>query len=310
MFISFGFLPPRGLLAQVNLKLQSLGRRFKSHDVTYVFEHIPKTAGTTFNFSYLPAAFAGSEVVIIPGGPDERQREIERLKSLSGTRLKRYKIISGHHAEKLRPHLLQVRWLTLVRDPVERAISSYLHAIHHPGARDTLGKEIQASGLTLVQYVEREWLLPRSNDLGGLRDLQARVLLGTDHANIVADRELVRDRIRQRYHLVGCTEAFESFLFLLHIRDGFPLVLFKNRMVRRERERFQVTAEELAVLARLTASDRVVYDVTREEFDRDFSEALTPELRGLFERYCAALRTFQTGDPDGAESRAAIYREV
>lgn len=274
----------------------------------FIFHHIPKTAGSTFLLSYLPTAFSRSRVAIVPGDTALSEPELERLATLPPEEKTRYKVIAGHHVGRLRAVFPGALWLTLVRDPVERAVSSYLHALFHPPARKIWGTELERDGLGVAEYVEQEWFLPRSNELGGLQNLQAKVLLGPDFEEVLHDEGQTKSRLQSRYSLVGYTEAFELFVFLLHVYYGFPLVLFQRRLVRQERATFRITAEEATRIERVNKYDRLLYRAVREEFDRRAAEALTPPVEALYRRYLAKLEEFQEANKEN-EHAAAIYSD-
>ena len=117
----------------------------------FIFEHIPKTAGTTFNLSYLAAAFPSEEIIIVPGYARQNREGLDNLIARPLSERLRLKMIAGHNTGLLRPHFPAARWLTLVRDPVERVISSYLHSRFHVDTRETRGKEIESSKLSVAQ---------------------------------------------------------------------------------------------------------------------------------------------------------------
>ena len=197
-------------------------------------------------------------------------------------------MVSGHNAGKLRGFYPEARFLTLVREPVARAISSYLHAKYHHDAWEHTGRKFQELGMSLAQYVEANWLEQQHN-------LQSGILLGSasDHNALNNDEEMIAT-IRSRFHLVGYTEAVELFLFYLHLTEGFPLVLFNNRLVRQERATFQATAEDLAVIERHNQLDRRIYCAARMEFDRKVGEIWSNETEQFYRKYLEALELYRS----------------
>src|SRR5688572_7297462 len=199
-----------------------------------VFDHIPKTAGTTFRRSYLTCALRADERWILAGG-EANQQDRERFLATPPAERARVRVVAGHHVESLRPHLPGARFVTVVRDPVQRAISSYLHVMFHAGA-ETSRAALRVEQPTLAQFAQR-YETP---------NVQSRVLLGEDHDDLPPDE--IRTRLDSRYALIGYTEAFDEFVFLLHLSEGLPLCLYNNRLVRAERERFVPSPEDLEVL--------------------------------------------------------------
>ncbi len=76
------------------------------------------------------------------------------------------------------------------------------------------------------------------------RNAQSRILLGEDYEHL--DNAGITQRLDARYMLVGYTEAFDEFVFMLHMTEGLPLCQYGNRLVRAERQSYQPSADDLA----------------------------------------------------------------
>lgn len=266
----------------------------------YIFHHVFKTGGTSFNLSYLPAAFEPDEVFVLRGSAGQNGEDLDRAVGFATGERNRLKLIAGHNTGELRPHYPGARFLSLVREPVSRTVSSYLHSRYHEDAWEISGRRIQEENVDLSSFVEANWF-------GKERNLQSRLLLGLEFIqNGPATDVAMTERIRQRFHLIGYTEAFELFLFYLHVTEGFPLVLFNNRLVRKERATFQTTAADVAVIERYNQFDRDLCRCARAEFDRKTAEIWTSELDGMYQRYLEALDSYRQetqGDPNAAPLR-------
>lgn len=243
-----------------------------------VFDHIPKTAGTTFRRSYLTCALPRDERLILSGG-EHNESERQRLISMTPDKRQRLRVVAGHGAESLRPHLPGARFITLIRDPVDRAISSYLHARFHEGG-DELWAAVRQNGLTLGEFVRR-YVPP---------DAQSRLLVGDDYTSLDAGR--MRQRLRARYALVGYTEAFAEFVFLLHRTEGLPLCLFNDRLVRAERSEYVPPAADIDLVRQLTEADTCLHRIVREDIHARL-DALTAAERRTLARYLEALKAFR-----------------
>jgi hypothetical protein len=102
-----------------------------------------------------------------------------------------------------------------------------------------------------------------------MQNRQAKTLLGEDTTDIdISSSAALQERIRSRFDLVGCTEQFELFLFLLHKTEGFPLVLFNNRLVRREQFSLELQPGDLEAIKSVNKLDLAVYRAVKENFDR------------------------------------------
>ena len=154
-----------------------------------VFDHIPKMAGTTFRRSYLTAALPAAERWILGGG-ETNARDRERFLSLAPAQRDRIRVVAGHEAGSMRPELPNARFITVVRDPIQRVISSYLHARFQEGS-EKLWPDVREQGLSLAQFAQR---YISSN-------YQSRVLLGDDYERL--DAVQIRRRLGERYSSLG-----------------------------------------------------------------------------------------------------------
>jgi len=125
-----------------------------------------------------------------------------------------------------------------------------------------------------------------------MHDGQAKTVLGPDYSSEL-DEDAITKIIRSRYYLVGQTERLELLLVCLHILAGFPLVLFNNRLVRKERNSFQPGAEDLAAVERYSRVDGLLHRCVCREFDRRMNEVWNENTELLHQEYLAALKRFR-----------------
>lgn len=243
-----------------------------------VFEHIPKTAGTTFRRSYLTAALPAAERWILGGG-ETNARDRERFLSLPAAQRDRIRVVAGHEAESMRPHLPGARFITVVRDPVQRAISSYLHARFHEGG-DKLWPDVREQRMSLAQFSEK--YVPVN--------YQSRVLLGEDYEQLDADQ--IRQRLEERYLLVGYTEAFDEFVFLLHELAGLPLATYGNRLVRAERESYVPDEADVDAVRQAHSMDALLHQIVSQDFQSRI-HSLPAGSRERLRQFLVSLRAFR-----------------
>ncbi|HLW75797.1 MAG TPA: hypothetical protein VKS01_02410 [Bryobacteraceae bacterium] len=210
-------------------------------------------------------------------------------------------MIAGHNTDVLRPYYPDASYLSLVRDPVERSISMYLHYKHHPDSWERTGKKIHENNIGLGEFMDANWFHKAHN-------LQTRLLLGERFMTKEPREEsAMLAAIRARFYLIGYTEAHEKFLFYLHLTCAFPLVLFNKRLVRRERTDFHPSQSDLEAVERQNRLDRALYRCARQEFDRRTAEVWTPAVDDLYRRYMAAIDEYRRSTKENPDATPLVW---
>lgn len=150
-----------------------------------VFLHIPKTAGS----SLVEVLSRGRNAVQFKGG------DVADLNAYMAMDLADVGLITGHLQL---PHLLKrdlsgYRFITILRDPIEREISTYRFIMSWPG--HPLHDKFK--GCTFEQFFEMT---------ANARNLQCRYFSGTPNADEAISA------MRERFDLVGTVEAMPAFL--------------------------------------------------------------------------------------------------
>ncbi len=291
----------RRLLAKTPARWQ---RRRAMSEKLYIFDHIAKTGGTTFHSSHLPAIFREEERFVLRGFAAANAEDRERLATLPPTKKARLRIIAGHNAGQLRSGFPDARFITLIRDPLSRVISMYQHAKLHPDAQAVIGRHIAENNVGLEEFVKADLFAKMDADSASVQGWQAKVLLGSDLSKVDLSRpDQVKEAIARRFYLVGHTERLEDFLFLLHVRDGFPLALFNNRLVRGNRE---LAPSEVETIEKFNRADLIIYELVRRDFERRWSEIWTRSNAKMYAQYMETLSQFRSST-SGDENQLARY---
>ena len=206
-----------------------------------VLLHIPKTAGMTLagilQYVYGDAFRGGvGESRYLP---DERRmpnvfsrpEHVEaRLKSFRAKGSVR--AVSGHltfgWADRLPPN---ARWITVLRDPVERTLSQYYYFLDPPPRRSGRGAgagfvppwlPAPTASLTLDEALTERGYIPPN--------LQTRMLCGllSPYDPLPEDAlAQAKQNLDERFVYVGTTERFTEFLALLNLELGWPTVAYR-----------------------------------------------------------------------------------
>jgi sulfotransferase famil protein len=253
-----------------------MSTEYSQHDPNglIAFVHIPKTAGTTLN-TMLASQYSPDELheimmrgmswiarapMLLPR-PLISLSKIQRLKSAIKCP-RRLRLIHGHFDLSIMKLLPPgARCFTLLRDPVERAISHYYHyrrmssdPVHALAMRSTLAEWVGGCGLVEM-------------DNGQTRRLAGAMSLPIGR---VTEATLARAKTNlSRFAVVGLTERFEESLVLLQRAFKWRLDRLPARNVGSNRpRRTEVGAEALKAIEDRNRFDLELYGFACELFER------------------------------------------
>jgi hypothetical protein len=231
-----------------------------AHEVTVIFVHIPKSAGTTFNrimdWEYNPL-----RVYSLNGR--YFRKSYQRLTGLRRQHLGRFRVFKGHMPFGLHRVLPQrSTYLTILRDPVDRAISEYHFAIDdrfHPD-RHAVRK------LSLEEFVRT---YAPSN-------AQTKMIAGQSTAyDFLAGEctpEMLRvaiDNLRHRFAFIGLSERFEESLALAKVLFGWKIRRYGSFRTTRVRPPKRAIAQETRqLIAQCNSFDVALYEEGARIFDQ------------------------------------------
>jgi hypothetical protein len=247
-----------------------------------LFLHVQKTGGAALS-GVLGNRFAAGDCLELYFGPDPDLSRIDR-----------YRFITGHFDASLLDRFAEPPFLlTLLRDPIDRALSTYLYTRSFPpdyGVPETLRPGLAADEKAVA--LAREWwrLVPEC-DLGELISRApevARQTLGNSQARALCGcapgEERLTDAVAalERFDFVGLTDRLDESVGWLTRRLGWrdlhPLPRSNVTGARLQRE--ELGAETMEALAKLTEVDRELYLRGVERYERQLEEwSASPDPR-------------------------------
>jgi len=219
-----------------------------------VFLHIPKAAGTTLSeilrHHYPGQTFAGGINVFQRLG--DARPHLEAAAKSGKLRALSAEVTFGLASE----YLPTARYITILREPVERTLSQiwYLRAGHGAG-QVRPGTPQSTPDLTLDEAISGGYVLD---------NLQTRMLCGivSPFDALPADAlERAKHTLAERFAYVGTAERFDDFLALLNLGLGWPTVPYQRKRVNPlSTGRDGFSARELRRLEEGNALDRQLFE--------------------------------------------------
>ncbi len=248
---------------------------------TIIFTHIPKVAGMTVRqivqFQYPP-----EQVFTIFAYTDE---SLQTFVGLSEIQKQRLRAVQGHIGFGVHDYLGQpATYFTLLRDPVERAISYYYFIRrHHQHSKHKLLVE---GNIGLREYVERE-ISAVGTDNEQTRFLGGGLNCGEDIPYGQVTRQVLENaktNLKRHYSVVGLTEKFGKTLLLLQRTYGWRIPLSHNQNVGTNRPSLhEIDSETLALLRQCNQLDYELYAFAQDLFEQQVAARVPNINLALFQ---------------------------
>ena len=267
----------------------------KQHEAL-IFLHIPKTAGITLH-GIISRKFPKNATYNTWGLDPNSGRHrswMDDFKQLPETDRARIRYMHLHPGPfGVHEHFPQpCRYVTVLRDPVDRVISAYFFILRVPQLRNQVfGDKATPESTSLSDFIRN-----RRNQW----NLQTLMVSGiavdsvTDPVNLPSDVMVVAKRnIQEHFALVGLSERFDESLALLRRMFGWRNTLYAKQNVTRKRPRKEdIPKETLRLIERYNELDIDLYDYARGEFERLIREQGSPFHREV-QRFRVLNKVYQ-----------------
>lgn len=234
----------------------------------YLVLHLPKTAGSTLHANFRPN-FKKSEWLPLSPSVDGLQRDAAAIKGAVDREIARFgtprtRCAFGHWVywgvhEGVRPDA-RPRYITFLRDPVERCISLFGYIKTRPDSR-------AHDSITRNRWSIGEWLVSGGNP--ELFNGQLRRVLFDGSNDVLLEPNLTRDHLEaakerlRAFWFVGLTETFESDALFLYGSLNFWCLL-PPRVVNATPHKAVVSPEERHALAAANRLDLELFEFARQ----------------------------------------------
>jgi hypothetical protein len=250
-----------------------------------VLVHIPKTAGTTLGSLLLHHYGERYQRVDMSGvhvrATDEGLEVARHGAGATAERIDRFQLppgleaASGHVPVGLLGLLPPAeRYVTILRDPVERTLSQYYHLLGRRAAWRHEWLPAPTPELGLSDAIGERSYIPDN--------LQTRMLCGlaSVEQSLPTDAlERAKRELRERFSHVGTAERFEELVALMNLDLGWPSVVYGLARVNAARPRGRdVPPEEIRLAEEANALDRELH-AEAARLQAEAVERAGPELQ-------------------------------
>lgn len=236
---------------------------------TAIFIHILKTAGTSLHH-ILQRQYRPDEIFSTWENNLHPNEAIPLLESLTEKEKRQIRLIRGHLPYGMHRYIPQpASYFTLLRDPIERAISFYYFMRRN---RDHyLYAQAADPNIDFSTFMRSKASIYLDN--GQLRFITG-LLYTVPYGALTEDHlEQGKALLRERYKVVGLTEEFDRSLLLLKRAYHWRNIYYTKHNVTRQRPRKEtLSGDELALVEADNRLDQALYRYASQLFEGQKAE--------------------------------------
>lgn len=250
----------------------------------YIYLHIPKTAGSTFN-AIIDRNFGRKANVFTSRPFDENYSEEstrcylenskDTLLSLSSEQRENIDILKGHLYFGIhRLFTKEYKYITFVRNPIDRVISNFEYIRRLPS------NESNYKLISLLEFVDGNMDLSVSN-------LQTRMISGEKDPNVEIEKahlKVAKEHIDKYFDFVGLTERFDESLILMRRQGILSKLRYKPLNIGRYRGKNikpVVGAKALKLIHERNIIDMQLYEYVHNKLVNKVTGAIRISAKGL-----------------------------
>ncbi|MEL6495364.1 MAG: sulfotransferase family 2 domain-containing protein [Cyanobacteria bacterium J06623_7] len=234
-------------------------------NTTVIFLHLPKAAGTTLK-DILHRQYRQNEIYELNHTQFiQAQAEFAQLSHIEKAKIK---LLMGHMYFGLHEFTTApVTYITMLRNPIDRAISYYHFVKNLTGHQDS--ELIRSKNISLKEYCQMQ----RENMCNG----QTRFLSGTREFESCSfhQLELAKQNLQKYFALVGIQERFDESLLLLRAKLNWkksPFYYRRNTNRTKSYAQLGISTDTLATIEKYNALDLELYEYAYKMFARELAQ--------------------------------------
>lgn len=275
------------------------------HQKTVIFLHIPKAAGTTLT-QILRRQYSEQQILCLtlPNNTkalphsEKLQIKLDKLRQLSDSEKRQIKLLHGHFpfgAHELLPQ--SATYITMLRDPVKRVISTYFYAKRTPGHRHY--EKINQEGISLKDYISSK-INPQLNN-GQVRMLSGKsdVDFGNCNEKML---EKAKSNLNNYFSVVGTLESFDKTVLSIKEVLGYNNVFYSKTNVSKSKNDQQIDSNLIEMIKSENELDLELYNYVLKLQEEMFSRLMIDQklkafkqMNNLYSLYRSLINNFKYG---------------
>ncbi|MFT4412436.1 sulfotransferase family 2 domain-containing protein [Fredinandcohnia humi] len=227
-----------------------------------IFSHIPKTAGSTIR------------QIIDKQYHKKAITRHQKINTLTEAQLEQLEAIYGHCRFGIHKVLSKpFKYITMLRDPIERIISTYYYAKRRPQNR----MHQSATKYDFKEFIEHE--LSQGNP--AFENHQTRFVSGEKNP----DLEKAFENIHEFYSVVGIMEMFDESIFLMkEFLDWEDISYVKENVTSKRPKQDDLPKDTMMLLKEKNQLDIKLYNYAKQKLVEDIN-GLTRKSKQELEAY-------------------------
>lgn len=202
------------------------------------------------------------------------EKPVQAIRKLSQAERKKIRCVYGHLRYGVHKHFSgQSVYITMVRDPLERILSTYYFVRSRP--KNRLYHKVKR--MSFSQFVTS-----RDPDIqASLNNHQTRMISGTRQPNI----QKAINHIKRRFVVVGITEMYPESVFMMKKMLGWKNVNYTKENVTKSRPKHtDISAEIKRHIVKNNQLDYQLYDFAKKRLQKQI-QLLSPQEKRMLLKF-------------------------
>jgi len=248
-------------------------------DSVLIFVHIPKAGGTALN-NIINKNYQKGTIFQF-----NKENSFESFIKLTGSEKSKYSCFRGHIGYGLHNYLpkdISVKYITMLRDPIDRVVSHYYYVLRQP--EHYLHEEVCGRGMSLKEYVLSELTSELCNGQTRLLASFDGEVIDFNKKDIIDgnDLKIAKINLQKYFSFVGITEEFDVSVLLLREIFKWDKIYYYKKNASRSRPTLSSIGDSVKdIISKNNSIDMELYEYAKDLFHEKLKFYRDPIEAGL-----------------------------